>query len=399
MDPSLIHDPVHHDLIATTLTKEIGNLIPGLVDEIDCCLNKHWGNNSKWKEVCIAETTQRILSGVNNRAFIGLPCCRNAPMLQSVIAFAQDLPLSLLILKAFPSILKPIVAPLITLPKRIHTNSFQSILAPEIKARLEEYDARNYGIQTTKSERNDFLQWSIEQAKDDGTSRNWQVGALAQRILLLNFVAIHTSTFAVTHALLDIASSSPDLVKELRLEVKTVLDYHGNQGSKRPLAQMGKLDSAIRESQRKNTFVAIGVGRVVIAEKGVTFPSGTHVRKGLSVAVPGYSVLQDPEVYPDSKTYQPLRFYKARHGIEDDNVKSAREALPTTSQNFLGWGSGRSACPGRFFASNEIKTMIAYISLRYDIEHLPERPRNTWIAQNRIPPMRATLRIRRKTSD
>ncbi|KAM0549168.1 hypothetical protein ACHAPJ_009477 [Fusarium lateritium] len=273
------------------------------------------------------------------------------------------------------------------------------MLVPEIKARLEAYDAQNHGTQTTKSERNNTLQWLIAQAKEIGNPKNWQVSALAQRILILNFAAIHTSTFAGTHALLDIASSPPSLVEELRLEVKTVLDHHQNQWSKRAVAQMEKLDSANRESQRKNSFVAIGVGRVVVAENGVTFPSGTHVRKGLSIVVPGYSVLQDPEVYPEPKTYQPLHFYKARHDIEDDYVKSAREALPTTSQDFLGWGLGRSACPSRFFASNEIKMMTAYILVQYDIEHLPERPRNTWIAQNRIPPMKATLKIRKKTSD
>jgi hypothetical protein len=40
--------------------------------------------------------------------------------------------------------------------------------------------------------------------------------------------------------------------------------------------------------------------------------------------------------------------------------------------------------------------MVAYALLRYDIGHLAERPRNTWIAQNRIPPMKATLKIRKR---
>lgn len=401
MDPSLTHDPIHLDLVTGALTKEIGNLVPDIADEIEYCFNKHLGSDAAWREVCVYETLQRILSGVTNRVFVSLPLCRNEELLKTGVAFAQDIPFSSLLLKAFPSFIRPVVAPLVTLPNRIHTRKFESILAPEIKARLEKYDAREQDVdgpsKNSKHEHNDFLQWLITQSKEIGNPKNWQTGALAQRVLLLNFAAIHTSTFAITHALLDIASSPPELISELREEVQSVLQSHGNTWSKRGLAQMEKLDSAIRESQRKNSFVAIGIGRIVVAEEGVTFPSGVHVPKGLPIAVPGYSVHQDSEVYPEPKKYQPLRFYNARHNEADDYVKRARNAFPTATTDFLGWGLGRNACPGRFFASNEIKMMIAFILLHYDIDHLSERPRNTWIAQNRVPPMKATLRIRRIT--
>ncbi|KAM0186729.1 hypothetical protein ACHAPI_011580 [Fusarium lateritium] len=396
MDPSLTHDPIHLELVATTLTKEVGNLIPDLTDEIGHCFNQHWGDDEDWKEVCVFETMQQMLSGVTNRAFVGFPLCRNEEILKLGVAFAQDIPLSAAMLKPFPSIIKPFVAPLITLPNRIHTRNFEKLLAPAIRARLEEYDVQEQGGNGKRSERNDFLQWSIEQAKEKGNPKNWKTSAIAQRILLLNFAAIHTTTFAATHALLDIASSSPELITELRHEIENVLQQHDNQWNKRAVAQLEKLDSAIRESQRKNTIVAIGVLREVVAKDGVTFPSGTHVPKGLRIGVPGYSVHQDSEVYTDPNTYVPLRFYDARQNETDEYVKSARNALPTATKDFLAWGLGRNACPGRFFASNEIKMMIAYALLHYDIGHLAERPRNTWIAQNRIPPMKATLKIRKR---
>ncbi|KAI1063802.1 hypothetical protein LB506_005617 [Fusarium annulatum] len=394
MDPSLTHDPIHLELVTTTLTKEVGNLIPDLAEEIDHCVSKHLGNSTDWSEICIMESAQKMLSGITNRAFLGLPLCRNEEMLKLGIAFAQDIPLSSMMMKLIPSFVKPLVAPLITRSNRIHTREFEKMLEPEIKARLEEYDSQDEHV---KSDRNDYLQWLIEQAKEIGNPKNWQVSALAQRVLLLNFASIHTTTFAVTHALLDIASSSPDLILELRDEVESVLKQHDGKWNKRAVAQLEKVDSAIRESQRKNSIVSIGVSRTVVAEKGVTFPSGTHVSKGLRIAVPGYSVLQDSEIYPEPKAYKPLRFYDARQNEADEYVKSARNALPTATQDFLAWGLGRNACPGRFFASNEIKMLLAHILLYYDIEHLTERPRNTWIAQNRIPPMKATLRIRRRT--
>lgn len=396
MTPSLTHDPIHIDLVLTTLTKEVGNLIPHLAEEIEHCVSKHWGTDTDWTDICIFETAQQITSGVTNRAFVGFPLCRNEEMLKLGVAFAQDIPLSSMLLKPFPNFIKPLVAPIITLPNRIHTNKFVKILEPEIKVRLEEYDAlSNASGKPPKSERHDFLQWLIEQAKDIGKPKNWGTNALSERILLLNFASIHTTTFAITHVLLDIAASSPELIPELREEIESVLKEHDGQWSKRAVARLEKLDSAIRESQRKNSIVSVAVSRTVLAEKGVTFPSGVHVPKGLRIAVPGYSVLQDPDIYPDPKTYKPLRFYNARQDEKDGYVKSARNALPTASQDFLAWGLGRNACPGRFFASNEIKMMLAYMLLNYDIEHLTERPHNTWIVQNRIPPMKARLRIKR----
>ncbi|KAH6954641.1 cytochrome P450 [Fusarium avenaceum] len=339
---------------------------------------------------------QQMLSGVTNRVFVGFPLCRNDEMLKLGVAFAQDIPLSSTIIKAFPSFIKPFVAPLITLPNRIHTRNFEKILAPEIESRLKQHDVQERGGDGKKSERNDFLQWSVEQAKEIGNPKNWQTSAIAQRILLLNFAAIHTTTFAATHALLDIASSAPELVTELRDEIESVLQQHDYHWNKRAVTQLEKLDSAIRESQRKNSIVVIGVLREVVAKDGVTFPSGTHVPKGLRIGVPGYSVHQDSEVYTDPSAYVPLRFYEARQNESDEYVKSARNALPTATKDFLAWGLGRNACPGRFFASNEVKMMIAYALLHYDIGHLAERPRNTWIAQNRIPPMKATLKIRKR---
>ncbi|KAF4499639.1 Ent-kaurene oxidase [Fusarium agapanthi] len=145
MDPSLTHDPIHLELVTTTLTKEVGNLIPDLAEEIEYCVSKQLGNSTDWSEICIMESAQKMLSGITNRAFLGLPLCRNEEMLKLGIAFAQDIPLSSMMMKLFPSFVKPLVAPLITRSNRIHTREFEKILEPEIKARLEEYNSSSVG--------------------------------------------------------------------------------------------------------------------------------------------------------------------------------------------------------------------------------------------------------------
>jgi len=43
-----------------------------------------------------------------------------------------------------------------------------------------------------------------------------------------------------------------------------------------------------------------------------------------------------------------------------------------------------------------MKMMLAYILNTYDIEPVPERPKNIWVGSNILPPMAAKVRVRRK---
>lgn len=395
MDPSLIHEPLHQDLVPDVLTKEIGNLIAPVRDEMEHCFQQIWGSPAAYHEVEVLKTMQQIISGVTNRVFVGLPLCRNQEVLDLGVAFAQDIPLSSAVLRLFPSFLRPVVAPLITLPNRWHTNKFIALLGPEIDRRIAKYDSKSSDDQ----EPNDCLQWAIAQAKRTGKPKHWTKAALAQRILLLNFAAIHTSSFAIAHALLDLAASPPETIETLRQEIHDVMAQHNGVWSKIALAQLKKLDSVMRESQRKNSFVVTAVNRKVVAQDGVTFPSGTHVARGVTVVSSGYSIHQDPDIYPNPDKFDPFRFEREQQTDNENDAAAAseqRKAFTSTSKTFLAWGLGKNACPGRFFASNEIKCLLAHILLHYDIEPLDARPHNTWIASNRIPPTDAKIRIKKR---
>jgi hypothetical protein len=52
--------------------------------------------------------------------------------------------------------------------------------------------------------------------------------------------------------------------------------------------------------------------------------------------------------------------------------------------------------PGRFFAINQLKLIMAHILLNYDIQPLPIRPDNIALGDVMIPPLKATMRIRRR---
>lgn len=113
-----------------------------------------------------------------------------------------------------------------------------------------------------------FLQWSIEQAKVHPDLRMVDPDTLPGRILMVNFGAIHTTSFTVTHAIFDIDSSKKEFVDELRCDISDVLFSRGGEWSKAALNQMEKLDSIVRESLRLSMVSIFGVLRLVIGKEG-----------------------------------------------------------------------------------------------------------------------------------
>ena len=149
--------------------------------------------------------------------------------------------------------------------------------------------------------------------------------------------------------------------------------------------------------------------------------NGLHLPKAAAVAVPAYSAHRDPSYYDDPNTYDAFRFSRPFEIFEasksatamqakqshDGTLQDRKEDLSkflehkkmsaiTTGEHFMQFGHGRHACPGRFFAIQELKLLIAHMVLHYDIEPLATRPSNIWMGGLVFPPMKASVRIKRR---
>ncbi|RKU42552.1 hypothetical protein DL546_006029 [Coniochaeta pulveracea] len=201
------------------------------------------------------------------------------------------------------------------------------------------------------------------------------------------------------------------------------------QWGKAALARLHHVDSAIRESMRLNGFVARGIMKTVMAPGGITLPDGTHLPQGVKVGIQAYSVHHDEDFYPNAETYQPFRFVPAPNSRADQepdtaiasgsDTESSRSscaprrlsvdssgstsserkkplALVTTSPTFLAFSHGPNACPGRFFAANQMKLTLAHIALHYEIDPVAQRPENRWFVGSLGPPFDVRIRVRRR---
>lgn len=102
---------------------------------------------------------------------------------------------------------------------------------------------------------------------------------------------------------------------------------------------------------------------------------GTVIPKGTFVCCPIEAVTHDPEHYENPDEFDGYRHYRLR---QQGGFAGEKHQWISTNQTTLNFGYGKHSCPGRFFATIEIKLIFAFIMLNYDLA-MPEgqeRPRN-----------------------
>jgi len=238
-----------------------------------------------------------------------------------------------------------------------------------IEHRLEMDD--KYGRDWPDGDRpNDMITWLLDEARghpDRRTVRN-----LTRTLLNINFGAIHTTTQGFLHALYHLASKL-EYVQPLREEIESVTKSEG--WTKAAIGKMVKLDSFMKESSRFLPGGAVGVMRQVV--KDFTFSDGSTVPAGTLVAIPVLAEHHDEANYTNAGAFDPFRYARMREQVGE----GIKHQMVTPSHDFLSFGIGRHACPGRFFAVTEQKLLMAHVLLTYDFKLKDGvRPQDEWIA-------------------
>lgn len=96
-----------------------------------------------------------------------------------------------------------------------------------------------------------------------------------------------------------------------------------------------------------------------------TFKDGLTIPPGLSVNFTALQHSLDEDVHgPRADTFDPKRWTRKRKGFDTSKYQFA-----SSSDDWLNWGGGPHACPGRFLADVAIKLTLIYFITNYDIKY------------------------------
>ncbi|KAF7347450.1 Ent-kaurene oxidase [Mycena venus] len=339
----------------TDITRAIGSFIPEVLDETRLSMSETFAPKAGEKSATIPlfHTMTHLIARISNRAMLGTTLCRNKTFLHDVIRFAETVVLYGQLLSWFPKILRSPIYFLVS-SKYGGPREPTKAIVPHLKALIAE---KEQGLESSKTIA-DFL---LNHAPPEEIANP---ELLAMRILNLNFGSIHTSSIFGSHALFHLATLSEAELDGIRHEIIEALESEGGY-NKLSLSKMRKLDSTLREVGRFYALGLVGLNRVLV--KPAVLEDGTIVPSGYKITIPLKAIHFDPSVYPEPEKFDCFRFSKLRE-MEESDVK---HGFTTVEKNFVPFGLGRHACPGRFFASMELKVMLAHMLLNYDVS-LPD---------------------------
>ncbi|KAH9915638.1 cytochrome P450 [Amylocystis lapponica] len=373
----------HIPLVRSQLTRSLDRIYPQLYEEAVSAITDELPlKGDGWITVKLMDVATQVVSRTSNRAFVGLPVCRDPDYCALTKEFAKSVIMCASVVNLFPAILQPIVGRFTSIlgPSTVRGAKY---LGPVIQ---ERHRMRQEFGEDWTNKPDDFLQLLMDAAPPEENT----ITTLTARVLTMNFAAIHTTSTAFTQALYRIASNPSEYLPPLREEIETVVSQEG--WAKSSVGKMRKLDSFLKETLRMAPLAAVLTTRRT--RKDHTFSDGTHIPAGTYVSTPVLGIHRDDEIYPNADQFDPWRFSNMR--AEDG--EGTKHQFVSTTVDYIPFGHGRHACPGRFFAAMELKTMIAHIITMYDVKMENEGvfPPSMSFATAIIPDMKAKVMFRKR---
>ncbi|KAK0447146.1 cytochrome P450 [Armillaria borealis] len=205
---------------------------------------------------------------------------------------------------------------------------------------------------------------------------------------------IHTMSMTFTTAVYALATH-PEYAETLREEVESIINEEGC--TKDAMGKMNQLDSFLKEAQRVyGTMGVFGMQRTT--RKDFVFSDGTVVPAGVQIVVASLSTHTDEKNYEDPLEFKPWRFSEKSKQEDEGGEREGegiRHHMATLSLDFVFFGHGRPACPGRFFPINELKALMSHVLLNFDVK-INKFPTPVWFSENQIPNQSSKVLFRKR---
>ncbi|KAH6896727.1 cytochrome P450 [Thelonectria olida] len=372
------HRPEMIKAIRIDLTRHIASTLPDLQEEVRFGFDKEIGECKDWTPLPLYMKVLRIVALMNGRIFVGRPLSREEEWIQSTISYTIDCVKARNAIREHPVWKRRWVTSSLPEIQKLthHRTRGGEMLEPIMNAQLSKpsFKEKLHNPDTGDEEGN-FIEWILKYTPEE--LRN-DPENLALNQMVLSFAAIHTSSMATTHAILDLATRR-EYIQPLRDEIDEIRKLDGEEIDgdgyvrlkKDSINKLRKLDSFMKESQRFSPPIYTSGTRICTDD--IHLSTGHTLPKGTRICFPSFAVHTDPKTTTYSPAYNPagytppdqfdgMRFYNLRNMAGKEN----RHQFATAGPESLVFGYGNHTCPGRFFASNEIKIILVELLMNWD---------------------------------
>ncbi|KAG8013714.1 Prostacyclin synthase, partial [Nibea albiflora] len=212
--------------------------------------------------------------------------------------------------------------------------------------------------------------WDMQQAKEE----NGMKESMINKYMFVLLWASQGNTGPSSFWLLLFLMKHPEAMTAVKEEVDKIVKESGQEVKRGgPLISLTRemlmktpvLDSAVEETLRLTAAPLLT--RAVIQDMTLKMADGREVfiRQGDRIAAFPYSAVHiDPEIHPDPHSFKYDRFLNPDGSKKTDFYKAGKKVKYYN----MPWGAGVSMCPGRFFATNELKQFVFLMFVYFEFE-------------------------------
>jgi cytochrome P450 len=296
----------------------------------------------------------------NAVSFFGKDLAKNESFMVSALEYIEQTLICAEIVRVLPKFMRPFVGN--TLGSRLHAQDiiFNTLL-PIAEQRVIERDAKAAGAKVPYHA--DCIQWILETSPRQNP---WSAKRVVHELMAIWFGSVHAVSTTITFAIHDMCLH-PEYVEPLRQELEQGYAEFERTGTGLPL-----LDSFIKESARLTPVEAQSTRRSAL--QPFKLSDGTKLEVGDWACTPVRAIMQNPEFYPSPLEFNGFRFADPAILNNEGGVFKFPQTKPSkltdVDDTFHVWGTGRMACPGRYYASAIMKVIMGQLILQYDCELL-----------------------------
>ncbi|KAK1855248.1 cytochrome p450 [Colletotrichum chrysophilum] len=372
-----LKDEIIQEAIRRNLNQELLHITERLCEETNLILKEQLPSSKEWQEVKFFPVALQLSSRLSAKILLGDRLARSKQWAALSISFASLILSAGRDLRPWPVLLRPLVhrfLPSLNL-LRSQIALAKELMEPELAA------ARSQTRKDADEKSKDSLSW-IEEVR-----RGREFDVVAGQ-LFLTFAAIHTTSSILTALMYDLLAN-PEYFGQLREEIVRVFGEE-NGWSKNSLYKLKLMDSCLKETARLHVLGPHMFNRKV--EAPVTLSDGTHLPKGVHVSISMWQN-RDPAIWgPDADKFDGHRFLRMREQPGQEN----RWQFVSTSPEWLAFGHGMHACPGRFFASNEMKIVMVHLIMNYDWKIIGEKLPGSMFKSRFVPDVKTVVGCKKR---